>query len=391
MAVISSSQLKISNEKKKIKHLRIGIDATGLGSGKTGTVVYATEILAKWNENKSIPHRFYIFTNPSAKKFFVSLELDHRFSVVDSPRNRYVRSIWQQIKLPFLLRRLKIDVHWGTGFTVPILSRTKLVVTIHDLTFYLLPSVHERLKRYLFPLLIRLGVNKSQHVIAVSKTTALDLFKLSFGARNKTSVVYPAGRDIGRSVSSLADRNYKISEVKNFILFVGTIEPRKNLERLLDAWHLIPDNVKADVKLIIVGNKGWMSESVEKKMELSSDVPNIGAIDDSALKFWLSRAMFLVYPSIYEGFGLPVVEAMSAGIPVLTSNVSSMKEVAGEAAYLVNPYSVDEIKIGMIRLLTDKVLRSELTKSGLHRGSQFSWTTASSKTLQILEQAATAT
>ena len=152
--------------------MRISIDATGLGGPKTGTAVYLTEILSVWNSESSIDHEFVLFASPMAMSHLAELDLDTRFHFVQAPAHRHVRVLWQQTMMPWHIFRLHIDVHWGTGFVLPLLSRKPMVLTVHDMTFQLFPEMHERVKRYYFPAMIKASVRKAATVIAISCRTA---------------------------------------------------------------------------------------------------------------------------------------------------------------------------------------------------------------------------
>lgn len=177
--------------------MRISIDATGLGSSKTGTSVYLVEILSRWSRNNSINHEFTIFASEKAVLLCSEAGLDHRFRFVRAPNNRHIRVIWQQLVMPWHIRRLKIDVHWGTAFVLPVASQRPMAVTIHDLTFQLFPEVHQRLKRFYFPAIMQRSVEKAQAVFVVSRTTETDLERIIPKSKGKTTVTPLAARELG--------------------------------------------------------------------------------------------------------------------------------------------------------------------------------------------------
>ena len=173
-------------------------------------------------------------------------------------------------------------------------------------------------------------------------------------------------------------------------MFVSTLEPRKNLPRLLEAYSLLPYSIKEEYSFFIVGAKGWGKEdicSIVEYLGIKKYVKILGYLSDKELANTYKEASLFVMPSLYEGFGLPLLEAMSVGVPVITSNRSSMPEIVGEAAVLVDPYSVDSIKEGIEKVLTDEKLRSLLSSAGLKQSKNFSWKKAAKKTLFVFEEA----
>lgn len=370
--------------------MRISIDATGLGGPKTGTSVYLTEILRVWNRNGAIGHEFVIFVSPKARQHLAALNLDQRFRFIEAPDNRHIRVFWQQSVMAWHINRLCVDVHWGTGFVLPLLSRRPMVVTVHDLTFQLFPSAHEPLKRYYFPAMIKAAVNKAKRVLAVSESTRNDLHQLLPKSRGKTVVTFLAAREImcKRSHGKISDCGGPGGD--RYMLFVGTLEPRKNLERLIAAWQSIAPSTRCGVRLVIVGTTGWLVDNI---LDLSANYDDIefkGEVTDGELGQLLCGAMAFVYPSLYEGFGLPVLEAMAQGVAVLTSNVGATREVADGAALLVDPTNSSSIRDGLLRLLEDDALRAQLSCLGIERAASFSWERNAAETLAVIEKSAVA-
>ncbi|SCB42625.1 Glycosyltransferase involved in cell wall bisynthesis [Bradyrhizobium shewense] len=366
--------------------MRISIDATGLGAAKTGTAVYITEILREWNLDRSIAHEFIIFGNDHTQAHCVKLELDSRFSFIMSPRSRYLRALWQQVTLPAHIRRLGIDAHWGTGFVLPLASRTPRVVTIHDMTHQLFPEVHEHIKRYYFPALIKASVNAAQAVIAVSNATKMDLHRLIPSSRTKTITTLLAARDLSEELPTRGVATQ--GPATNYMLSVGTVEPRKNLARLISAWRRLDAAARGDTQLIVVGAKGWLVNEPLNSNDREYGIQFKGHVTDAELFNLLRHAKALLYPSLYEGFGLPILEAMMAGTPVLTSDIGATQEIAAGASVLVDPTNEDQIREGLTRLLVDPELLARLSTLGKARAKEFSWRRTARETLAVIERAA---
>lgn len=371
--------------------MKISIDATGLSPYKTGTVTYLVEILARFNADMHMSHQLLIFCSSVTRHHFDKLGLDHRFVLMPAPRRKSWQMIWQQTFLPYMLWRHRVDVHWGPGFVLPLLSFCPAVVTIHDMTFDLFPEVHEPIKRLYFPFMIRRSVKRARKVLAISQSTADDLDRIVPGAAPKTVVSLLAARTLGLrqldgEPDGFAEPSGFSSELSgSYVLFVGTLEPRKNLDRLLQAFKRLPVEIRGDFRLVVVGVKGWMVEKLNADDNEAVDF--VGHVSDRELQLYLTHATCFVYPSLYEGFGLPVIEAMAAGIPVLTSDVAATREVAQGAALLVDPLSVDSITDGLCRLLTDHGLRTELSERGLKRAASFDWAQTAKITLETLSAA----
>ena len=368
----------------------ISIDATWIKHAKTGTAVYLLEILNAWNKDKRIAHKFLIFRPISSIPLFESLCLDHRFTFVTSPEDRRFRIFWQQIVIPKFLRDFHVDVHWGAGFVLPLISICPMVVTIHDLTFQKYPEFHEKIKRFYFPYMIRKAVDKAAAILTVSESTRLDLCDLYPKALGKSFVTTLAARSFSDFTENQSQTSLLFGLSKgSYFLFVGTLEPRKNLSRLLQAWHDFVSERKPPLKLVVVGMTGWMVEEVlDAFTDCAPDgVTYLDYVSDLELASLLKGALALVYPSLYEGFGLPVIEAMSLGVPVITSGIGATREIGEGAAELVDPLSVHSIKDALIRIATMPQLREALSRSGRARANSFSWNRAASDSLSALQSA----
>jgi glycosyltransferase involved in cell wall biosynthesis len=363
--------------------MRFGVDATGLGEPKTGTAVYLSEILAAWARDSDVNHEFVVFATPQARLHLSDLKKDKRFTWVNAPANRHWRVIWQQIVLPWHLKRQHVDVHWGAGFVLPLLGMCKKVLTVHDLTFQMYPEMHEPAKRIYFPAMIRASVAKAQSVMTVSRSTEIDLHAIVPASIGKTRVTLLAARILSQPAGA---ENLSPLCQHPYLLFVGTMEPRKNLARLLEAWQGLSVAIKGEARLVILGAPGWLMNASMSKLEADESVVLAGHVTDDELARWMSNALAFLYPSMYEGFGLPVLEAMAHGIPVLTSNVGATKEIAGQAAVLVDPSSTQSIQDGLTQLLSSAQFRSDLRTAGQKRAAEFSWERTAQETLSVLCQ-----
>jgi len=271
------------------------------------------------------------------------------------------------------------------------LPYAKNVTTIYDLTAVLFPDYHIDSVRDLQEAKFRFAQTQADAVIAISESTKQDAVDYLGLDPARVYVVY-GGVDSSYHPLPPAVVDETLRSVglvsQEYILSVGTIEPRKNLVRLVQAYHRVRQVFRSLPKLVLVGMKGWLYEDVltqVRTLDLEDDVIFLGRVEPGLLPALYNGARLFVYPSIYEGFGLPVLEAMACGTPVITSNVSSLPEVAGDAAILVDPYDVTQIAEAIERMLTDEEQREMFGQRGLARSAHFTWETAARKTLHVYE------
>jgi glycosyltransferase involved in cell wall biosynthesis len=264
------------------------------------------------------------------------------------------------------------------------------VLTVHDLIFRHLARHHKRLNRWYLNLAMPLFCQRATHVIAISECTRQDLVMHYGLPPEKISVIYEAADPRFRAplpkAIRAAGRRYGLPE--RYLLFVGTIEPRKNLNRLLQAFETLWGEGLTD-GLVIVGKRGWLYENFFAALERSPARQAVifpGFVPDEDLPALYGGAQAMALPSLYEGFGLPVLEAMACGAPVVCSDTSSLPEIAGEAALLVSPTSVDDLTSTLSRVLQDEALRQEMHGAGLKQAARFSWERTARETLAVYRQ-----
>jgi glycosyltransferase involved in cell wall biosynthesis len=366
--------------------MKIGMKITPLTVLRAGISNYILRLL---NALEKIDHdnEYILYTN---RPISSELNLPDRFSISQVTFPSTHLQLWYQIGLPAQMIRDKIQVFHDPVYPLPFILPVPGVITVHDLSNYTNPDVHRFrsvLSGRLFPLYLR----KARSIITVSDYSASELVRLFPWTGNKINVIHQGVSSKFRQETRIDVLEFvrnRYSLPKRFILFLGTLEPRKNLERLLDAFaascSVIPHS------LVISGGLGW---KYKKLLELISVHPNrdrihlTGYVENDFLPVLLSLAEFLVYPSILEGFGLPILESMACGTPVITSNTSSMPEVAGDAAILIDPFSVDSISSAIKTLSGNDELRRDLSLKGLERASLFSWRETALKTLEVYEKA----
>lgn len=299
-------------------------------------------------------------------------------------RNRPALMFFEQLVLPGILFTHQIDVLHSLHYTSPLWAPAARVVTFHDLTMLLWPQLHTWSRRVIMPLYMRQAWKNADAILFVSQSTQRDAERI-FGASGRFRAVTPLG------VSQDAFTRPSTNEVREelaglklrqpYLLFVGTIEPRKNLVRLIHAFEKFAGEIP-NCTLVLAGKLGWDYEPVIRAMAESpfrERIRHLGYIADQTRRILLAGCSALVYPSLYEGFGLPVLEGMAAGVPVITSNISSLPEVAGDAALLVNPESVEELA-GALRTVLSSAVAEVLSESGQQRAQLFTWKRTAAET-----------
>jgi glycosyltransferase involved in cell wall biosynthesis len=282
----------------------------------------------------------------------------------------------------------KMDVVHCTDFIPPFYYRGPTVITIHDLAFLLYPHFLTRKAARYYGLIDR-AVRRADHVIAVSESTKRDIVRLTGTPERKITVIYEAADAVYAPIHDpeVLDRiHQKYHLPEQYVLFVGTIEPRKNLPTLIRAYKGLIDNYKSEADLVIVGKQGWLYDDVYLLVEqlgLQKRVHLLGRVPGVDLLYLYNASRMLVLPSYYEGFGLPPLEAMACGVPVVVSDTSVMPEVVGDAALRVAHEDVEGFTVAMWRLLTDDDLRSDMIAKGHKRVKCFSWERAARETLEV--------
>ncbi len=349
-----------------MKNLLI-INSRFLTQKLTGTQRYAIEIakqLLKLIDNK-------LFVAPK--------NLHHRKIASDlqvKTTGKLLGHLWEQIELPFYLKKLGNPLLLNLVNTAPIFYRNQ-IVTIHDLAFLRYPKWFSRKFYYFYRFLIPKIALNSLKIVTVSEFSKKEMVSILNIPEEKVEVVYNAISEKFKHDPSV--------EKKNYILAVSSLDPRKNLEKLILAFVRL--NLK-DYKLVIVGSESKIFSSIKIRnlIKENDNVELTGYVSDDKLVKLYQQAKLFVYPSFYEGFGLPPLEAMACGTPVIVSNVTSLPEVCGNAAYYVNPYDINDIARGIETVLKDEELQKELIHKGLKRVSLFSWKKSARRLIKIIEE-----
>lgn len=301
------------------------------------------------------------------------------------------RIFWEQTIAPLALLRDRPAVLFCPLNVVPLLTPCPRVVTIHDLSFLRFPDRFRAAKRHYLTALARISVERATHVLTVSEFTRQEVISL-LGVPPEKVTATPNGRDENLApLSTERVEQFRVAKQlpERFILSLNTLEPRKNLTTLLRAYARIKDVVA--MPLVVVGGKGWMYGPIFELVDdlgLRDRVRFTGFVPREELALWYNAATVFVYPSLYEGFGLPPLEALQCGTPVITSNAASMPEVVGDAAVTFDPLDIEGLSTVLLRVIGDDALRQELRQRGPKQAARFSWKRTAAQTLEVLHAVA---
>ncbi len=367
----------------------IGIDASRATiTRRTGTETYSLHLIRNLIRQGQA-HRFRLYTNaaPADGLFEGAGESRSEVRAIPFPR------LWTHVRLSAEMLIRPPDVLFVPAHVLPLIHPRRSVVTVHDLGYLAYPEAHKPAERRYLTGSTRWNARQATAVLADSAATKADLVRACGIDGRKVHVVY-LGRDETlapvRDAARLAAAWERYGIAGRYLLYVGTLQPRKNLARALDAFSRIAGQAgAAGVQLVLAGKRGWLYDDLFAqvgRLGLAERVLFPGYIPDEDLPALLSGALAFIFPSLYEGFGIPVLEAGACGVPVITSNTSSLPEVAGDAALLVDPHDVDAIAEAMLRLVEDDALRAELARRGQENVKRFSWEKCARETLAVLEE-----
>ncbi len=384
----------------------VAVDLRALVPESTGIGVYTRELLAALLERGRLDFLGLAHREPLGAAGLVErgLRIEHQRAPLGVA--------WQQLVLPRYLKRLEargeVDLFWSPLQTLPLACPVPAVVSVHDLTVLLLPDTHRAKVRWSQIPFLEPSLERARRVVAVSQATARDLEQqfpgAFFGEPDKLRVI-PHGVAPGFRPAEEAERAAIRNELGcpgGYLLYVGTLEPRKNVSAVLDAWlALRDDDAESTPPLVLAGGYGWRSKGLLRRIERvrreleregAEGAPGpglhlLGRVDDATLGRLYRGATAFVYPSFYEGFGLPVAEAMASGVPVVTSDRSSLPEVVGDAGLTVRPEDPSLLAGALRHLLEEPSRQSELARRGLERARTFRWETAAAAMEEVLLEA----
>lgn len=377
--------------------MKIGIDASLVVGERAGVGFYtaclieALAALDRRNKYVLYPFFYHVFDPRFKELKKPASNFAVRFSRLPE---KWVRCLWFRSGIPRHWLIGNADVLHSTTYCCPYRHSGKLVMTIYDISFLHYPEHHTEANRIHCLKGTLDGATMADRIIAISEHTKNDLVKY---------LNIPADRIVVTPLAARKDFHPRPEpEVRQhvrerwgldspYLLSVGTLEPRKNIRRLIRAFCSLPGEFQDSHQLVIAGGKGWLSSDIYRtvtKMGAASRIRFLGYVPDADLPWLYCGATCFVYPSLYEGFGLPPLEAMASGIPVVTSNTSSLPEVVGDAGLMVDPESEEDLRSAVVRVLSDSNLRREMSLRGLQRSALFSWGKTAAETLKVYESLA---
>ena len=355
----------------------IGIDASrSVSPQPTGTEIYSRYLIEALLSRAPDRISFRLYFNQPPQSTFSNPS--SAIKVIPFPH------LWTHVRLSLEMMLHRPDLLFVPAHVLPIVHPRRSVVTVHDLGYLYFPEAHPPRQRWYLDRSTRWHTRTAAHLLADSAATKRDLINQYHADPDTITVAYPG---LDPSVKRVDDPA-EIARVKakyhidgDYLFYLGTIQPRKNLQRLIEAFLQPPTS---NLQLLVAGKPGWYSEQFLQQAH--DRVKFIGYVDAADKNTLLSGAMAFVFPSLYEGFGFPVLEAMACGVPVLCSNTSSLPEVAGDAALLVNPLEVDAIAHGLQEIVTNAELRKTLIERGYQQAQKFTWQACAEVVLNVFEK-----
>jgi len=361
--------------------MNIGIDASRAAKKiRTGTENYSRNLileLLKIDQN----NQYILYVGPDYDGAFGQVPENCKIKIIAN------KKYWTQIGLSSEMIKNKPDILFVPSHVLPLISPKNTVVTIHDLAWKYFPNAYDKKEIYLQNLAIKLAIKKKSKIIIYSKSTLSDLKKF-YNVDERLIHFVPMGFTPNQASNLSTEKTDKLTKNK-YILFVGRLETKKNIVNLIKAYVMLRSERAVKEKLVLVGKEGFGYEDIEKEInknkKFKSDIIKTGFVSNNDLSIIYKNASLFAFPSLYEGFGLPILEAFDSGIPVVTSNISSMPEVAGKGALLVNPKKPFEIAAAMSSILNKPNIAKLLVTEGKKQLTNFSWETSAKDTLKVLE------
>jgi glycosyltransferase involved in cell wall biosynthesis len=370
--------------------LRIAIDAHSVGTGLGGNESYATNLIEALAEVDQINQYTIFVTRRAARERFSNRWPNFQVRAT-LPHTPFVRI---PLTLSAELRRHRVDV-LHVQFTAPPLSPCPVVVSIHDLSFEHLPQTFKRRSRMQLRLTVRRSARNAAQIIALSQHARADLIN-TYHLRPELVNVVPLAAPAAFAPVTDDNELQRVRQTygiqRDYILSVGSIQPRKNLRRLIEAYSLLrreSSGVKLP-QLVLVGKNAWLYDETHRALKdrgIGESIVLTGYVPESDLPALYSGALCFIYPSYFEGFGLPPLEAMKCGAPVIVGNKTSLPEVVGDAALMIDPFDIDAMAAAIKRVISDSDFRADLRDKGLERAKQFDWKETARQTLAVYERA----
>lgn len=363
----------------------IGIDASRSNvAQKTGTEYYSQEIIKNLIKMKEATFRLYSKTSLE----FIKPDSNLEFKVMKFPK------LWSQVRLSFELMQHAPDVLFEPAHTIPIIHPKKVVTTLHDIGFRHFPELYTPLERMYHHWSMAFAIKHATEIIAISEATKKDIIEFYHADPKKITVIYH-GYDKEKFFPAKPGEQAPepIKKLGEYIYFIGRLEAKKNIKTLVKAFGILRKNNDLKTKLVLAGRPGYLFEEIQDEInqlpaEIQKDIIQPGYIPDGIMADYLRYAKVFAFPSKFEGFGMPLVEAMACGVPIVASNCTSIPEIAGDAALLHKTEDAGELAKMLSQALTDNSLREKLISNGNKRLELFDWERSAKMTFEVIKKAA---
>jgi len=367
----------------KVKTI-IGIDASRSNTAqRTGTEYYSFEIIKEILKFKREGVLFRLYSK-------TPLDYIERDDGVENKVMSFPK-LWSQIRLSFEIFRNPPSVLFVPAHTIPLYHGKKTVVTLHDVGFKYFPELYTPLERYYHNWCMKFSLKHAKEIIAISEATKEDLIKLYEADPKKITVIYH-GYDKEKYFLK-KEKSEKLEKISPYIYFIGRLEAKKNITTLVKAFAILKQDEQIKHKLVLAGRPGYMYEEIKELInsldpKIKSDIVELGYVSDEDAPMYMRNADIFAFPSNFEGFGMPLVEAMASGVPVVASDTTSIPEVVAGAGLLHNVHDPKELAEKLGILINNPQEYKKFQELGLDRASCFNWDDAAKKTLEVIERAA---
>lgn len=374
--------------------IKIGLDIQPILKDKTGVGWYTQKIVENLQSNifEFEGYGFNFLNRNRIDDEVKNLNFNYKINSL-MPYGVY-RRIWHILPVSFnALFESDADIFHFFNYIVPPKIRGRIIVTIYDMVYKLFPETMARSNYKRLEKELKSSADRADKIVTISMNSKKEIMEYLDVAEDRIDIVYP-GIDANIYSKDFPPQRFEETKAKyrlpsRYILYLGTLEPRKNIGRIIDAYVLFIKEADEEINLVIAGKKGWMFDEIFKKVEdygLEDKIIFTGYVDEGDKPLIYKMSDLFIFPSLYEGFGMPVLEAMAAGVPVITSNTSALPEVAGDAALLINPLDVEDIAYAIKKLMKDEALRNSLIQKGQKRSRDFSWKKSAEKLLDIYRE-----
>lgn len=367
----------------EVKKITIGIDASRSNtSQRTGTEYYSYEIIKEMLNQKNERYNFNLYSKTPLD--YVKEGPGVKNQVMHFPK------LWSQVRLSAEMIKNPPDVLFVPAHTIPLYHPKNTVVTLHDIGFKYFPELYTPLERIYHNWCMSFSIKHAKKIIAISEATKKDLISAYKADESKITVIYH-GYDRDKYFEEKSD-NDEIKKLGSYIYFIGRLEAKKNIKTLIKAYAVLRKDPAIDHKLVLAGRPGYMYEEIKDEIEkvdqgIRKDIIELGYVSDEDAPAYMRSADIFAFPSNFEGFGMPLVEAMASGVPVVAANTSSIPEIVSGAGLLHKVHDEKDLSGKLSSLIKNREEYNRFKKLGLKRAQDFSWDEAAAKTLEVIESA----